>query len=172
MAWLLLKKSAIGPPFRYPERYERCSGWVEMEAPVVYSRSSDTTVYTVSPDYGRPDTLVRVLGSQTWQRPLIEPVRPQRQPDPGFQRRPATQAGRDSPRPQYRDREPGAWCSALLRGGRPADGSAALLLIEVPVSRTARGRSTGTTRWEDESSPARGVSRAPPTMQLSRARCA
>jgi RHS repeat-associated protein len=37
----------------------------------LYTRSADTTVYTVSPAYDRPDTLLRVLGSpQTWRRLL------------------------------------------------------------------------------------------------------
>lgn len=37
----------------------------------LYTRSADTTVYTVSPAYDRPDTLKRILGSpQTWRRLL------------------------------------------------------------------------------------------------------
>jgi RHS repeat-associated protein len=36
----------------------------------LYTRTADTTVYTVSPAYDRPDTLKRVLAPQTWRRLL------------------------------------------------------------------------------------------------------
>jgi RHS repeat-associated protein len=36
----------------------------------LYSRTGDTTVFTVNPSFDRPDTLKHVVGSATWQRKL------------------------------------------------------------------------------------------------------